>query len=136
MAGALAAATLPAMQESAIHPAVRVGHVHLKVADLDRAIGFYREGLGAGVTADGRPVGLDAAFLAAGDYHHHVGLNTWESAGAPPPPEGALGLDRYELVLPDSMDVDAAAERLGELGDPVRLGEGVLARDPSGNRVL
>ena len=65
MAGVSAAATLPAMQESAIHPAVRVGHVHLKVADLDRAIGFYRVGLGLGVTADGRAVGLDAAFLAA-----------------------------------------------------------------------
>ena len=53
-----------------------------------------------------------ALFLAAGGYHHHLGLNTWQSQGAPPPPEGALGLDRYELVLPDAADVDAAADRL------------------------
>jgi len=75
-----------------IHPAVRVGHVHLNVADLDRALAFYRDGLGFGVVADGREVGLDAAFLAAGDYHHHVGLNTWESAGGSPPPSGHTDL--------------------------------------------
>jgi catechol 2,3-dioxygenase-like lactoylglutathione lyase family enzyme len=76
------------MTTNAIHPAVRVGHVHLRVSDLDRAIGFYRDALGLGLTADGREAGLDAAFLAAGDYHHHVGLNTWESAGGMPPPTG------------------------------------------------
>ena len=73
------ASTIPGM--APIHPAVRVGHVHLRVADLERSLAFYRDGLGFGVVADGRPIGLDAAFLAAGDYHHHVGLNTWESAG-------------------------------------------------------
>ena len=66
---------------TSIHPAVRVGHVHLRVADLDRSIAFYRDGLGFNLIADGRPLGLEAAFLAAGDYHHHIGLNTWESAG-------------------------------------------------------
>ena len=69
------------MQTEPIHPAARIGHVHLRVADLDRSIAFYRDALGLGVTADGREVGLDAAFLAAGDYHHHIGLNTWESRG-------------------------------------------------------
>ena len=69
------------MNHEPIHPAVRIGHVHLRVADLDRAIRFYRDGLGLGVSADGREVGLPAAFLAAGDYHHHVGLNTFLPSG-------------------------------------------------------
>jgi catechol 2,3-dioxygenase len=110
-----------------------MGHVHLQVSDIPSSEGFYNGALGLDVMVRSYP---GALFLAAGGYHHHLGLNTWQSAGAPPPPEGALGLDRYELVLPDSSDVDAAAERLGELGDPVRLEEGVLATDPSGNRVL
>ena len=110
-----------------------MGHVHLQVSDIPSSEGFYNGALGLDVMVRSYP---GALFLAAGGYHHHLGLNTWQSAGAPPPPAGALGLDRYELVLPDSTDVDAAAERLGELGDPVRLEEGVLARDPSGNRVL
>jgi catechol 2,3-dioxygenase len=110
-----------------------MGHVHLQVSDIPSSEGFYNGALGLDVMVRSYP---GALFLAAGGYHHHLGLNTWQSAGAPPPPEGALGLDRYELVLPDPGDVDAAAERLGELGDPVRLEEGVLATDPSGNRVL
>ena len=78
-----------------------------------------------------------ALFLAAGGYHHHVGVNTWQSQGAPAPPEGALGLDRFELVLPNAAERDAAADRLASAGgDPTRLDEGVLATDPSGNRVL
>jgi catechol 2,3-dioxygenase len=110
-----------------------MGHVHLQVSDIPSSESFYNGALGLDVMVRSYP---GALFLAAGGYHHHLGLNTWQSAGAPPPPAGALGLDRYELVLPDSSDVDAAAERLGERGDPVRLEEGVLATDPSGNRVL
>ena len=110
-----------------------MGHVHLQVADIPASEGFYSGALGLDVMVRSYP---GALFLAAGGYHHHLGLNTWQSQGAPPPPEGALGLDRYELVLPSAGDVDAAAERLGESGDPVRVEEGVLARDPSGNRVL
>jgi catechol 2,3-dioxygenase len=113
--------------------ATKIGHVHLQVADIPAAEGFYNGALGLDVMVRSYP---GALFLAAGGYHHHLGLNTWQSAGAPPPPEGALGLDRYELVLPDAGDLDAAAERLGERGDPVRVEEGVLATDPSGNRVL
>jgi catechol 2,3-dioxygenase len=113
--------------------ATTMGHVHLQVADIPAAEGFYNGGLGLDVMVRSYP---GALFLAAGGYHHHLGLNTWQSQGAPPPPEGALGLDRYELVLPDAGDVDAAAERLGGSGDPVRVDEGVLATDPSGNRVL
>jgi catechol 2,3-dioxygenase len=111
----------------------KMGHVHLQVADIPPAEGFYNGALGLDVMVRSYP---GALFLAAGGYHHHLGLNTWQSAGAPPPPEGALGLDRYELALPDAAALDAAAERLGESGDPVRLDEGVLATDPSGNRVL
>jgi len=113
--------------------ATTIGHVHLQVADIPAAEGFYNGALGLDVMVRSYP---GALFLGAGGYHHHLGLNTWQSAGAPPPPEGALGLDRYELVLPDTASRDAAAERLGESGDPVRLDEGVLATDPSGNRVL
>jgi catechol 2,3-dioxygenase len=110
-----------------------MGHVHLQVSDIPSSEGFYNGALGLDVMVRSYP---GALFLSAGGYHHHLGLNTWQSAGAPPPPEGALGLDRYELVLPDSSDVDEAAERLGDRGDPVPLEEGVLATDPSGNRVL
>ena len=113
--------------------ATTIGHVHLQVADIPAAEGFYSGALGLDVMVRSYP---GALFLAAGGYHHHLGLNTWQSAGAPRPPEGALGLDRYELVLPDAAARDEAAERLGESGDSVRLEEGVLATDPSGNRVL
>jgi catechol 2,3-dioxygenase len=119
--------------ENGMAAATTMGHVHLQVADIPAAEGFYNGALGLDVMVRSYP---GALFLAAGGYHHHLGLNTWQSQGAPPPPEGALGLDHYELVLPDSGDVDAAAERLGESGDPVRVAEGVVATDPSGNRVL
>ena len=80
------------MQDEAIHPAVRVGHVHLRVSDLERALAFYRDALGFAVTADARRIGLEMVLLAAGDYHHHIGLNTWDSAGGTPPPAGHTGL--------------------------------------------
>jgi catechol 2,3-dioxygenase len=111
----------------------RIGHVHLQVADIPAAEGFYNGALGLEVMVRSYP---GALFLAAGGYHHHLGLNTWQSEGAPAPPEDALGLDRYELVLPDEAERDAAAERLAESGDPVRLDEGVLVTDPSGIRLL
>jgi catechol 2,3-dioxygenase len=111
-----------------------MGHVHLQVADIPAAERFYNRALGLDVMVRSYP---GALFLAAGGYHHHLGLNTWQSEGAPPPPEGALGLDRYELVLPNAEERDSAADRLAEAGaDPQRLDEGVVASDPSGNRVL
>jgi catechol 2,3-dioxygenase len=110
-----------------------MGHVHLQVADIPAAEGFYNAGLGLDVMVRSYP---GALFLAAGGYHHHLGVNTWQSQGAPAPPEGALGLDRYELVFPDAASRDAAAEGVSGSGDPLELGEGVLATDPSGNRVL
>ena len=80
-----------------LHPDVRIGHVHLKVADLDRAIAFYRDVLGFEVT---QRYGHQAAFLSAGGYHHHVGLNTWESEGGTPPPPGTTGLYHVAIVYP------------------------------------
>src|SRR3954452_14429769 len=92
MRHAAASRRLRGMHSEAIHPAVRVGHVHLRVADLDRALAFSRAVLGFGVTADARELGLDMFLMSAGDYHHHIGLNTFESAGAAPPPPGRTGL--------------------------------------------
>jgi catechol 2,3-dioxygenase len=111
-----------------------MGHVHLQVADIPAAERFYNRALGLDVMVRSYP---GALFLAAGGYHHHLGLNTWQSEGAPPPPEGSLGLDRYELELPSAAERDSAADRLADEGaEPQRLDEGVLASDPSGNRVL
>ncbi|HWI31926.1 MAG TPA: VOC family protein, partial [Microbacterium sp.] len=104
------------MKANAIHPAVRVGHVHLRVSDLDRAIGFYRDALGLGVTADGREAGLDAAFLAAGDYHHHVGLNTWASAGGPPADPAARGLRDFAIRFGDATERDRVTSQVAEAG--------------------
>src|SRR5215218_3178691 len=102
------------MHSEAIHPAVRVGHVHLRVADLDRALAFYRDALGFGVTADGRERGLGMVLLAAGDYHHHIGLNTFESVGATPPPAGHTGLYPVAFLYPDRRELAAAVQRLIE----------------------
>jgi catechol 2,3-dioxygenase len=79
--------------------------VHLRVADLDRSLAFYRDALGLRVTADARQVGLDVAFLAAGDYHHHIALNTWHSAGGAPPPQGHTGLDHVAFLYPGSLEL-------------------------------
>ena len=142
----LAMATLPLDLESVLGEldpgerangtpsATTIGHVHLQVADIAPAERFYNRALGLDVMVRSYP---GALFLSAGGYHHHVGLNTWQSRGAPAPPEGALGLDRYELVLPNGAERDSAADRLADAGADTRpLDEGVLASDPSGNRVL
>jgi catechol 2,3-dioxygenase len=95
--------------EGGADPATTVGHVHLKVSDLERSVGFYRDSLGLGVKA---ALGDQAAFLAAGDYHHHLGLNVWQSRGAPPPPPGSAGLDHFTVVVP-GLETDDR-----ELSDP------------------
>jgi catechol 2,3-dioxygenase len=129
------------MQNEPIHPAVRVGHVHFRVADLDRAIAFYRDTLGFGVTADGRAIGLEAAFLAAGDYHHHVGLSAWDSAGASPPPAGHTGLYHVAFLYPDRDELRRAVARLLAAGHPVDHGTdhggtvSVYLADPDGNGI-
>jgi len=111
-----------------------VGHVHLRVAAIDPIVGFYRDRLGFGLMAQ---LGPQAAFLAAGGYHHHLGANTWESGGAPPAPEGSATLQQFTVVLPDQAARDELADRLEGSGERVtREPDGVMVVDPSGNRVL
>ena len=136
-----AAETLHGMQTEAIHPAVRVGHVHLRVADLDRALAFYRDAIGFRVTADAREIGLGMVLLAAGDYHHHIGLNTFESAGAAPPPPGHTGLYHVAFVYPDRRELGRAVARLLDHGHPIDHASdhggtvSVYLADPDGNGV-
>jgi len=126
---------------STIHPAVRIGHVHLRVADLDRAVAFYRDGLGLAVTADARRVGVDAVFLAAGDYHHHIALNTWASAGGIAPPPGHTGLHHVAFLYPDRHELARAIQRLVDHGWPIGHASdhggsvAVYLDDPDGNGV-
>jgi catechol 2,3-dioxygenase len=118
----------------AMPPGTRLGHVHLNVADIAASERFYAGALGFDVTVRGYP---GALFVSAGGYHHHVGLNTWMGEGAPQPPPGALGLDRFEVVVPAGADLDAAEQRLTDAGVQTERGEeGLTAVDPSGNRVL
>jgi catechol 2,3-dioxygenase len=112
-----------------------MGHVHLRVADVAQTIAFYRDVLGFALMAS---LGSSAAFLSAGGYHHHLGANTWESAGAGQAPAGAATLRRATIVLPDAAARDRVAgqvERAG--GEVVRLDDGgALVRDPSGNPIV
>jgi catechol 2,3-dioxygenase len=123
------------------HPAVRVGHVHLRVVDLDRSVAFYRDGLGLGVTADGRPLGLPAVFLAAGDYHHHIALNAFDGEGAPPPDPDRAGLYHVAFVYPDRRELARAVRRLVAHGYAPDHGSdhggtvSVYLEDPDGNGV-
>jgi catechol 2,3-dioxygenase len=111
-----------------------MGHVHLQVRDIPEAEAFYSGALGFDVMVRGYP---GALFVAAGGYHHHLGLNTWGTRAAPAPPIGARGLDRYTLVLPPGADLDLVAARLSEAGhEAAGSGDGLTAADPSGNRVL
>jgi catechol 2,3-dioxygenase len=101
-----------------------MGHVHLKVGDLTTARRFYVDRLGFAVTTDRYP---GALFVSAGGYHHHLGLNIWESRGRGPAPEGALGLAHYTVVLPDTAAVEAVQARLKGAGETVRGIEGGFA---------
>src|SRR3954467_14184902 len=100
----------------AIHPGVRIGHVHLKVADLERALGFYCGVLGFEIT---QRYGRQAAFVSAGGYHHHIGLNTWESLGGPPPPAGTTGLYHVAVLYPTRATLADALQRLLAAGVPL-----------------
>lgn len=111
-----------------------VGHTHLRVADVDSSIAFYRDVLGFPLTAEFRSM---AAFLGAGGYHHHVGANIWESAGAAPAPPGAAALRYAEIVVPDRTELDRVAGRVADAGqEPEPRDQGVLVHDPSGNALL
>lgn len=118
------------------HPVV--GHVHLKVADLNRAIAFYRDVLGFVVT---QQFGDEAAFLSAGGYHHHIGLNTWHSKGGTPPANGHTGLYHSAFLYPDRKSLGDVIKRVKEAGIPLDgaadhgVSEAVYLRDPDGNGV-
>jgi len=115
-----------------------IGHVHLKVADLQRAIDFYHGVLGFDVMAT---MGGQAAFLSAGGYHHHLGLNTWESAGGTPPPPGHTGLYHHAIRYPGRADLARALRRVIEAGVPLQgasdhgVSEAIYLADPDGNGV-
>jgi catechol 2,3-dioxygenase len=121
-----------------VDPGTRIGHVHLKVADLERAIGFYRDVLGFEVT---QRYGGRAAFLSAGGYHHHLGLNTWESAGGPPPAPGTTGLYHLAILYPTRAALADAFRRLVKAGIPLDgaadhgVSQALYLRDPDGNGV-
>ncbi len=121
-----------------IHPGARIGHVHLKVADLDRALGFYCGVLGFALM---QRYGARAAFVAAGGYHHHIGLNTWESLGGTPPPPGHTGLFHTAVLYPTRAALADALRRLREAGIPLEgasdhgVSEALYLRDPDGNGV-
>jgi catechol 2,3-dioxygenase len=129
-------ASAPARSD--IHPNVAIGHVHLKVADLERSLAFYRDVLGFGVT---QRMGSHAAFLSAGGYHHHIGLNTWESAGGQPPPAGSTGLYHVAILYPTRAQLADALRRLIDANIPLEgasdhgVSEALYLRDPDGNGV-
>ena len=121
-----------------IHPETRIGHVHLKVADLERSLKFYRDILGFEVT---QRYGDGAVFLSAGGYHHHIGLNTWESLGAPPPPRRSTGLYHTAILYPNRQELARALKQIVEQKYPLDgasdhgVSEALYLRDPDGNGV-
>src|SRR6267143_4096289 len=121
-----------------IDPGTRIGHVHLKVADIDRALGFYCGVLGFELT---QRMGPQAAFISAGGYHHHIGLNTWESQGGSPPPPGATGLYHVAILYPTRAALADALRRLMEANIPLEgasdhgVSEALYLSDPDGNGI-
>lgn len=121
-----------------LDPRVDIGHVHLKVSDLDRAVAFYEGVLGFDVAVR---YGEEAAFLSAGGYHHHIGLNTWESKGAGPPPPHTTGLFHAAIRFPDRQALAQAVRRVVDAGIPLTgasdhgVSEAVYLRDPDGNGI-
>lgn len=119
-------------------PGTRIGHVHLKVADLDRALGFYSDLLGFTLM---QRYGTQAAFLSAGGYHHHIGLNTWQSKGGTPPAPGHTGLFHTAFLYPDRAALATVLKRLVEANYPLDgasdhgVSEAIYITDPDGNGV-
>jgi catechol 2,3-dioxygenase len=123
---------------TSVAPGTRIGHVHLNVADLDRALAFYSGVLGFELQ---QKYGTQAAFVSAGGYHHHIGLNTWESRGGTPPPPGHTGLFHTAILYPTRRDLADALRRLIAAGIPLDgasdhgVSEALYLRDPDGNGV-
>jgi catechol 2,3-dioxygenase len=127
-----------AVAAATISPGVRIGHVHLRVADIDRALAFYCGVLGFTLT---QRLGPQAAFISAGGYHHHIGLNTWESRSGPPPPQGTTGLYHLAILYPTRAELADALRRLIEAkisldgASDHGVSEALYLRDPDGNGV-
>jgi len=121
-----------------IHPETKIGHVNLKVADLERSLKFYRDLLGFEVATW---YGDQAVFLSAGDYHHHIGLNTWQSAGANPPPAGHTGLYHVAILLPSRQELARVVKRLQDAKYPIDdaedhgVSEAIYLKDPDANGI-
>jgi catechol 2,3-dioxygenase len=121
----------------AIDPGAEIGHVHLKVSDLDRAVAFYRDALGFELQQEWE----GAAFLSAGGYHHHIGLNTWQSAGGSPPPPGSTGLFHFAIRYPTRAALGRALKRLLEAGVDLSgasdhgVSEAIYLQDPERNGI-
>ena len=129
---------MPLPSRQPISSAVRIGHVHLKVADLDRSLKFYCDVLGFSLM---QKMGAQAAFVSAGGYHHHIGLNTWESLGGAPPPPGSTGLFHVAILYPTRRDLADALQRLQSAGIELEgasdhgVSEALYLRDPDNNGV-
>ena len=121
-----------------LNPQTSIGHVHLKVSDLERSIEFYTKVLGFDLTAR---YGKGAAFLSAGGYHHHIGLNTWESEGGTSPTQGATGLYHFAILYPSRKDLANALKGLVEANYPITgaadhgVSEAIYLNDPDGNGI-
>jgi len=121
-----------------IHPEVGIGHVHLKVSDLERSIAFYRDAFGFDVMAR---YGDQAAFLSAGGYHHHLGLNTWESLAGSRPGRGTTGLYHFAILYPNRLELARALRRLIDNNVPIGgasdhgVSEAIYLEDPDGNGI-
>jgi catechol 2,3-dioxygenase len=124
-----------------LHPDVQIGHVHLRVADLDRATAFYRDVLGLSISVDGAPFGLQMRLLAAGNYHHHIALNTFLSKDGTLPPVGHTGLHHFALLYPNRHEFVRAIQRLFDHGYPIDEARdhggtvSVYLQDPDGNGI-
>lgn len=128
----------PLSDSTPVPPGTRIGHVHLKVSDLNRSLAFYRDVLGFTVT---QRCGTQAVFLSAGGYHHHIGLNTWESAGGSPPPPGTTGLFHTAILYASRADLADALRRVLNAGIMLDgasdhgVSEALYLRDPDENGV-
>lgn len=121
-----------------IHPKVKIGHIHLTVSNLDKALSFYRDLLGFQVTAR---FGSSAIFLSSGGYHHHIALNIWAGEGAPNPPNGTTGLYHFAILYPNRQELAKAFKRIWEGKYPIEgasdhgVSESIYLKDPDGNGV-